>query len=191
MMAGCSSSRARVPEAFNEHAGRACPVCFRGVHPRVTNPPSSAGVSTTTLRPSETVYDVATAESCLFDAPSSRRVVGTYPRREPFVRGAIARDRRFSRARNPSSTRLQLRLCIGSRQRYLERMDRLDRQADLTDEQRAWTVAHEALWRRAMTVASKHPGMDVSGVYHVLVNLKRSPEERLRRGLGRLRPDRR
>ena len=62
----------------------------------------------------------------------------------------------------------------------------------LTEEQRRWAIEAEALWRRAMTIAERHPGMDVSGVYHVLWNLRRTPEERLRRGLnGRLRVDRR
>jgi hypothetical protein len=62
--------------------------------------------------------------------------------------------------------------------------------ADLTDEQRRWVLEDEALWRRAHAIAARHPGMDVSGVHHVLCNLRRSPEERLRRSLGRLRPDR-
>lgn len=62
----------------------------------------------------------------------------------------------------------------------------------LTDEQRRQVTEAEALWRRAMVIAARHPGMDVSGVYHVLQNLRRTPEERLRRGLnGRLRADRR
>ena len=61
--------------------------------------------------------------------------------------------------------------------------------ADLTPEQRAWAIEHEALWRRAMDIAANHPGMDVSGVYHVLCNLRRPVEERLRRCLARLRPD--
>lgn len=62
----------------------------------------------------------------------------------------------------------------------------------LTEEERRLTVEAEALWRRAMVIAARHPGMDVSGVYHVLQNLRRTPEERLRRGLnGRLRADRR
>jgi hypothetical protein len=63
-------------------------------------------------------------------------------------------------------------------------------EAKLSAQQRAWIVEREALWRRATAIAAQHPGMDVVGVYHVLCNLKRSPEERLRRGLGRLRPDR-
>ncbi len=62
----------------------------------------------------------------------------------------------------------------------------------VSEEERRWTTEAEALWRRAMTIAVRHPGMDVSGVYHVLQNLRRTPEERLRRGLnGRLRADRR
>jgi hypothetical protein len=70
-----------------------------------------------------------------------------------------------------------------------------DAQAELshlTEEERRWAVEAEALWRRAMAIAARHPGMDVSGFYHVLQNLRRTPEERLRRGLnGRLRADRR
>jgi hypothetical protein len=61
-----------------------------------------------------------------------------------------------------------------------------------TEEERTWAIEAEALWRRAMAIAERHPGMDVSGVYHVLQNLRRTPEERLWRGLnGRLRVDRR
>ena len=62
----------------------------------------------------------------------------------------------------------------------------------LTEEERRRAIEAEAMWRRAMAIAARHPGMDVSGVYHVLQNLRRTPEERLRRGLnGRLRADRR
>jgi hypothetical protein len=53
----------------------------------------------------------------------------------------------------------------------------------MTEEERRWVLEHEALWRRAITIAGRHPGMDTSGVYHVLCNLRRSVEERLRRGL--------
>ena len=64
--------------------------------------------------------------------------------------------------------------------------------ANLTKEERRWASEAEAMWHRAMTIAARHPGMDVSGVYHVLQNLRRTPEERLRRGLnGRLRAERR
>jgi len=64
--------------------------------------------------------------------------------------------------------------------------------ASMTDEQRRWLKLGEQLWRRAERIAAKHPGMDVSGVYHVLWNLQRSVEERLRHGLvlGRLRAHR-
>jgi hypothetical protein len=54
----------------------------------------------------------------------------------------------------------------------------------LTSEEQAWLEADERLWRRAHAIAARHPGMDVSGVYHVLRNLQRSPEERLSRGLA-------
>jgi len=62
---------------------------------------------------------------------------------------------------------------------------------ELTDDERAWLEADERLWRRAHAIAAQHPGMDVSGIYHVLCNLRRSPEERLRRSLafGRLGAD--
>jgi hypothetical protein len=67
----------------------------------------------------------------------------------------------------------------------------MDPLAGLTEEQRTWVIEHEALWRRAAAIARTHLDLDPSGVYHVLCNLRRSPEERLRRCLGRLRPDRR
>jgi hypothetical protein len=67
----------------------------------------------------------------------------------------------------------------------------VDGPPNLTADQRQWAIEHEALWRRAIAIADRHPGMDISGVYHVLCNLRRTPEERLRRGLhGRLKPDR-
>jgi hypothetical protein len=65
----------------------------------------------------------------------------------------------------------------------------MDPLAGLDQGQRTWVIEHEALWRRAAAIARKYPDLDPSGVYHVLCNLRRSPEERLRRGLGRLRPD--
>lgn len=62
----------------------------------------------------------------------------------------------------------------------------------VTEEERRLAAEAEALWHRAMVIAARHPGMDVSGVYHVLQNLRRAPEERLRRGLnGRFCADRR
>lgn len=60
----------------------------------------------------------------------------------------------------------------------------------LSDEQRAWLEGDEAVWRRAHAIVAKHPHLDPGDVYHVLINLQRSPSERLRRGLAhaRLRP---
>lgn len=60
--------------------------------------------------------------------------------------------------------------------------------AAMTDEQRQWVELSRKLWRRAERIAAQHPGMDVSGVYHVLWNLRRSVEERLIRGLTRRAP---
>lgn len=60
--------------------------------------------------------------------------------------------------------------------------------ATMTDEQRQWVELSRKLWRRAERIAAQHPGMDVSGVYHVLWNLRRPVEERLRRGLARRAP---
>jgi hypothetical protein len=77
------------------------------------------------------------------------------------------------------------------------RVSRHDRRvhllADLTEDQRRWAIEHESIWRRAHEIAGRHPGMDVSGVYHVLCNLRRSPTERMRNGLtlDRLRPQQR
>lgn len=62
----------------------------------------------------------------------------------------------------------------------------------ITDSERqAWISKHEHLWRRAHAIVQGRPDLDVSGVYHVLCNLERTPEERLRKGLmrGRLRTD--
>jgi len=64
-------------------------------------------------------------------------------------------------------------------------MSELDR---LTPEQRAWVVRDEKRWRRAHEIAQANPGLDVSGVYHVLRNLEKTPTQRLRAALhhGRL-----
>jgi len=63
---------------------------------------------------------------------------------------------------------------------------------DSAEEERRRRLEVESLWQRAAAIAARHPGMDVSGVYHALQNLQRTPEERLRRALnGRLRADRR
>lgn len=55
---------------------------------------------------------------------------------------------------------------------------------DLSDDEKAWAVEHEALWRRAHEIALSRPELDVSLLYHTLVNFRRSPEERLARGLS-------
>ena len=55
--------------------------------------------------------------------------------------------------------------------------------ASLDDEQRAWLDQDERLWREAHSLAARHPQLDVSGIYHTLRNLGRSPTERLSRGL--------
>jgi hypothetical protein len=58
----------------------------------------------------------------------------------------------------------------------------------LTPEERAWVVRDEKLWRRAHEIASRNPGVDAGGIYHVLRNLEKTPSERLRAALrhGRL-----
>lgn len=55
----------------------------------------------------------------------------------------------------------------------------------LSDDEKAWVLDNERLWQRAHAIVDKHPELDVSLVYHTLVNLRRSPEERLARGLAR------
>lgn len=65
--------------------------------------------------------------------------------------------------------------------------------AAMTDEQRRWMETSAELWARAERIAAAHPGMDVSGIYHVLWNLRRSVDDRVRQGLilDSLRPQRR
>jgi hypothetical protein len=60
--------------------------------------------------------------------------------------------------------------------------------AHLSDDERAWLTKDEERWRCARLIASQHPGMDTSGVYHVLRNLEKTPSERLGASLahGRL-----
>lgn len=55
---------------------------------------------------------------------------------------------------------------------------------DLTESEKAWVLENERVWRRAHRIVAKHPDLDVSLVYHTLINLRRSPEERLARGLA-------
>ena len=55
-------------------------------------------------------------------------------------------------------------------------------------DERAVEREYQRQWARARSIVERYPHLDVSGVYHALCNLDRSPEERLRRGLahGRL-----
>lgn len=57
----------------------------------------------------------------------------------------------------------------------------------LSDDQRAWLVHSEILWREAHRVTAEHPGMDPGDVYHALRCLELPPAERLHRGLTRVR----
>jgi hypothetical protein len=61
--------------------------------------------------------------------------------------------------------------------------------ASLTPEQREWALASEALWQRAHALADRHPGCDVSDLYHALLSLQLTPSARLAAGFrrGRLR----
>jgi hypothetical protein len=64
-----------------------------------------------------------------------------------------------------------------------------DLPAGLTPEQQQWALRSEALWRRAHEIAQRHPGTDVSDLYHALRCLQLTPTQRLAAGLqrGRLR----
>lgn len=61
--------------------------------------------------------------------------------------------------------------------------------SDLSDEQREWLEQDLELRRRARDL-SRELGYDETDIYHQLKQLRRSPVERLRRGLshGRRRP---
>jgi hypothetical protein len=63
---------------------------------------------------------------------------------------------------------------------------------ELDERERAWVRENEALWRQAHAIVARHAaaqptagGLDVSLVYHTLVNFRRTPEQRLERGLVR------
>lgn len=56
---------------------------------------------------------------------------------------------------------------------------------DLTESERELAIQSEARWQRAHHIASQHPGVDPSDVYHALRCLELDPAERLRRGLSR------
>jgi hypothetical protein len=54
----------------------------------------------------------------------------------------------------------------------------------LSPEHRAWVIHSEQLWRKAHDIAARNPDVDVSGIYHVLRNLEKTPTQRLRDILG-------
>jgi hypothetical protein len=58
---------------------------------------------------------------------------------------------------------------------------------DLTPDQRAWALHSEELRRRAVAIVSGRPDLDPGDVYHALRTLELAPEERLHRGLPRVR----
>ena len=58
---------------------------------------------------------------------------------------------------------------------------------ELTENQSAWVLQSEALWREAHAIAAENPGVDATDVYHALRSLALPPAERLRRGLTRVR----
>lgn len=55
----------------------------------------------------------------------------------------------------------------------------------LDENEKAWVIDNERLWARAHAIVARQPKLDVSLVYHTLVNWRRTPEERLARGLAR------
>ena len=57
-----------------------------------------------------------------------------------------------------------------------------------SDAERAWVLDNERLWQRAHAIVAAQPHLDVSLVYHSLVNLRRTPSERLARGLDAMDP---
>ena len=58
---------------------------------------------------------------------------------------------------------------------------------NLTASERAWLVESESRWREAHAIVAANPRLDAGDVYHALRSLDRSPEERLSRGLTRVR----
>lgn len=59
----------------------------------------------------------------------------------------------------------------------------MDSLESLTKEERAWVARDEKRSRKAYAIATRHPGMDPSGVYHVIRNLEKTPSERLEAAL--------
>lgn len=62
--------------------------------------------------------------------------------------------------------------------------DLLVRFDELTSDEQALVRADEAVWRRAHEIAARDSTLDVSGIYHTLLNFRRTPEERLARSLS-------
>jgi hypothetical protein len=62
-----------------------------------------------------------------------------------------------------------------------------ERPNELTDDQKAWLIGSERLWREADAIVANRPDLDASDVYHSLRSLSLPPAERLRRGLTRVR----
>lgn len=54
----------------------------------------------------------------------------------------------------------------------------------LSPDERAWVLMDDRRWERARRIVQRHPHLDLSGVYHTLIQLERSPAERLRRSLS-------
>ena len=52
----------------------------------------------------------------------------------------------------------------------------------LSPDQQAWLIRDELMWQQAHEIALRE-NVDVSGVYHALRNLEKTPSERLRNGL--------
>ena len=116
----------------------------------------------------------------------------THPQREP--RSLHGQTYRVTlRGTNRASPR-------GALTRYaLRRLDPADRRRPLryrlavdaaaldllSDAERAWVIDNERLWQRAHAIVAAHPQLDVSLVFHTLVNFRRTPSERLARGLQR------
>ena len=57
----------------------------------------------------------------------------------------------------------------------------------LTEDERAWVLHSEALWREAHAIARATAGVDPGDIYHALRCLELPPAARLRRGLTRVR----
>ena len=58
---------------------------------------------------------------------------------------------------------------------------------NVTERDRSWLLRSEALWREAHAIVAANPALDPGDVYHALRVLDLPPEERLRRGLTRVR----